>query len=328
MGLRRYTAPTAPGQVDMSKSIKQPMISPLLVSITVRALRAVAPKLTPTEDVWSNCPGLRLANPDPDRTDLNWTQGWPAPTRKTLAEAWGVPECPASLLGFSPDPAVLSDLIAQGSEHVRWGLGEETSPDAAGLSVQGWRLPRSPTSGWPMWLLDRWSLQRATATQVWLELPGTPDAWGWWDERALDDSLKWGASWWMAPPEAPLGDQAWDRYTRFLQDVGRRVLAQPRMNQWVWPWANLAQQAIEDTLRGASVTARSGPPFAWASQKGEEWGRLRKAVWEGMQASMGAPSLLEDVLAGICLEALKRKPLQPDGPPVLPLLPKKPVLLT
>lgn len=289
----------------MSKTIKPPLLNPLLVLLTLRAASSLRARVGENADSWSVCPGLRLANPDPDRVPGRWTASWPEATRRSLLEAWSDPLLRRAVSGKnSPlSTADLAEQIGAGSvgDTIHWGK-VETPNNASVLKAVGWSLPESPScDGWCNDMLSAWARLRSQASadsgfQLWLDIAPGSSAAAWWTERRVADSLRWGAGWWFSPPQN--GD--WDGYAAALQAAGRRISAHPAWNQWVWPWADLVQQAMEECMKTGSVSARCGPPFVWPRRKGEDWGRLRKVLWDDLKAAVGPPGLLEDLMAGVC----------------------------
>lgn len=270
----------------MSKSVfRFTSINPVLVLLTLRAARAVQARLPPgpPEDLWSLAPGLRVARSDPDRQPAQWLEGWHEDARENLDKAWH-----SALVQGSLAPVEAAALID--TQHAAEG------PEAAGACVC--MLPSTPPkSGWPPQVLHALAEEGATPRPRWLDVPAGAGQ-EWWTEHHYNDSLRWGVGWWFQPPAENAG---WAAYSDLMEQVSHRVVRHLQSDQWVWPWTDLMQQAMEECLRSGTVTARCGGP--WTRKRPGEWGKLRRTVWQSASQAMAPYGTMEDLMTGVLCHA-------------------------
>lgn len=287
--------------------IKPSALSPLWALLCLRSVRAIQGRLMPSgrQDAWGLMPGLRLAHPDPDRPPSRWSETWHEAVRQRLDAVEAHP-----LLAIptphprGPEPCEIATALASGDAlpGVVWNaLPASPCPPLASEAI-GWRLPvPAPAVGWPADVLEQLLACRPASQQVWLIVPSEAEGWTWWSDSRFKDTLRWGASWWF---EAPSTTAGWDAYGQTLSAVARRLLTQPEAEQWVWPIADILQQALEEIMRTGGLHSRTGAP--WGGGCAEEWARLRRTLWTVAQECFGGGGALEDVTAGVVFASLKK----------------------
>jgi len=230
-------------------------------------------------------PGLRLAHPDPDRPPSRWSETWHEAVRQRLDAVEAHP-----LLAIptphprGPEPCEIATALASGDAlpGVVWNaLPASPCPPLASEAI-GWRLPvPAPAVGWPADVLEQLLACRPASQQVWLIVPSEAEGWTWWSDSRFKDTLRWGASWWFETPSTTAG---WDAYGQTLSAVARRLFIQTEAEQWVWPIADILQQALEEIMRTGGLHSRTGAP--WGGGCAEEWARLRRTLWMAGQTAV------------------------------------------
>lgn len=298
--------------------IRPQSISPLLVLLVQRAHRSVRGRLGVAVDADPWCGmGLLVAQvPDGDRSPRDWVRGWRAAARESYSAALNSPLVQAGkressfldpLLLPSRDvgvgrPMVTWESLAHGqtSDDVRFGV--KASPKVqewpAGLKTVGVVMEYGP-GGFELQELDALLSARDHGIQAWAELPGEPEAWSAWSDGCWGAVDKVGAAVWAHPPV----QDHWNDYGAFLERAILRWCQDGNWEQWMWPAADLLQQAIEEAmLNGTPSKKEAGPWPAFPGRcRHPDWGRLRRQLWAATQRACGGAGALEDVIVGIVL---------------------------
>lgn len=120
---------------------------------------------------------------------------------------------------------------------------------------------------------------RDEGKQAWIELgqgefPST---------QALEASRRIGIGWHCSPPTS---DRAsWDAYSDAMEKWSCVLLRNPEWAQWVWPWADMVEQALWTQIHGRRPSSSTfAAPEGASERRSACWGPVGARVWKSATA--------------------------------------------
>lgn len=296
---------------------------PILQLLALRAYASVKDRLGPNaaSDPWCGM-GLVVARAvadGPDRTPASWQKPW---NSGSVYEFWTAYQSALLRTSSMPSRRPPMDRVLKAAHQSRsapvlfgsWsskskstilfgvrpfevGPGESFAPLPSSLQSIGVSVDSSlvKASGGTLALLEH---LKHEDVDVWVEIPGSEEAWRDWKGDSWRLSHRLGAALWCHEPKA----EAWSSYVRFLEEGLSGWLRSSDWGQWVWPSCDLLQRGMENILLYGNPCFQKAAPWGVAGcGRSSDWMKAQKALWSAAEVVLGGATAIDEILVATVL---------------------------